>query len=200
MATTLVEYEQDVPLTGLPEEGPYRLSDYLSLPDVPRVELMQGRFYVAPAPNWYHQAVSMQLSKHFEAIASGSGGLALAAPTDVHLMESTVVQPDLLYLAKGRRPKSQQRIDVVPDLVIEIVSGRYGRRDRVAKLALYAKAGVAEYWILDPEAQIFSYFILVDGAYQVRSAEQGSYVSPRCPEVTIDEPAFWADVDRYVGG
>ncbi len=200
MATTLVEYEADVPLAGLPAEGPYRLQDYLNLPDDPRVELMHGRFYVAPAPNWYHQAVSMQLSKHFEAIASGSGGLALAAPTDVQLMESTIVQPDLLYLAKGRRPKSQQRIDVIPDILIEIVSGRYGRRDRVAKLALYAEAGVGEYWIFDPEAQIVNYFILVDGAYQVRSAERGKYVSPRCPEVTIDEPAFWAEVDRYVSG
>lgn len=200
MTALSLELEEAVPFAGVPPLGPYRLSDYLALPDEPRLELLQGRLFMAPAPNLYHQAVSILLSKLLQAAASAGRGFALAAPTDVVLCDETVVQPDLLYLRAGRRPTSNLRVDIVPDLLIEVISKQHARRDRTTKLALYAQAGVAEYWIVDPEAQCIDFFVLVDGSYQAQVVVGPVYTSAHCPEIAIDPKAFWAEVDHYVSG
>lgn len=200
MTALNVELEEVTPFAGLPSPGPYRLSDYLALPDEPRLELLHGRLFMAPAPNVYHQATIAKLVKVLEFAAAQSRGFVLTAPTDVVLSDDTVVQPDLLYLGAGRRPTSKLRVDIVPDLIVEVLSKQHARRDRTTKLALYAQSGVAEYWIVDPEAQCIDFFVLVDGSYQAQVVVGSVYTSTRCPEIAIDPAAFWAEVDRYVSG
>ena len=45
-----------------------------------------------------------------------------------------------------------------PDLVIEIASESTRKRDETIKRALYERAGVLEYWIVDPEIDVVRIF------------------------------------------
>lgn len=119
----------------------------------------------------------------------------MLSPMDVTLADDTILQPDLLYVSKGRRHIIKERVEGPPDLAIEIISGT-GRRDRVEKLDLYARYGVAEYWIVDPDSQLIEFLINENGRYVVQSPANDRYQSPRLPEVVIEIAEFWREVDR----
>ncbi len=83
-------------------------------------------------------------------------GTVLFAPIPVRLFEGTVREPDVLYLRPENTPSDGKYPDAV-DLVMEVVSDSPSdrKRDLEDKRAEYARAGVAEYWIVDPlERQI----------------------------------------------
>ena len=89
----------------------------------------------------------------------------------------------------------RKRVEGPPDLVIEITSGT-ARRDRVEKLDLYAQYGVGEYWIVDPDAQVFEFLVNDRGRFVVHSPANNRYQSPRLPEVEIQLADFWREVDQ----
>ena len=78
----------------------------------------------------------------------------LFAPVDVELTATDVVQPDfVVVLAEHDSIVEPSRIVGAPDLVVEIVSPSRQEHDTVRKLDLYERTGVADYWIVDPEAE-----------------------------------------------
>ena len=60
----------------------------------------------------------------------------------------------------------------MPDLTAEVISRGSWKRDRVEKKALYEQAGVAEYWIVDPDSETIEVFARVKGVYQLHSRAQ----------------------------
>jgi len=149
---------------------------------------------MSPSPTPRHQTLLLMLAEIFAGISRSSGGVALCAPMDVVLSDDTILQPDLLYIAKDRRAIVQQRIEGPPDLVIEILSPGTERRDRLAKLDLYARYGVSEYWIVDPASQLFEFLLNEEGRYVVLSQASDEFQSPRLPEVKIRLAEFWKEV------
>ncbi len=138
MSTTPLRYEHfDVHVSYL-GTGPYRAADYWQLPESEPVELVRGRLMMSPSPTPYHQTLVVLLAEMLSGIARQSGGLVYCAPMDVVLADDTILQPDLLYIAKNRCDIVQNRIEGPPDLVIEILSEGTERRDRLEKLDLYA--------------------------------------------------------------
>jgi len=91
------------------------------------------------------------------------------SPVDVVLTQRRVVQPDVLFIAKTRRGIIKDCIDGVPDLVMEVISEHSWQRDRIEKKALYEQAGVAEYWIVDPDSETIEVFTMASGVYQLQS-------------------------------
>lgn len=174
--------------------GPYRAADYWQLPEGAPVELIQGELVMSPAPKTSHQIVVGQLFGVLQAAESKGGGLAILSPVDVVLSDDTILQPDLIFIAKGRRSIVGDRVNGPPDLVIEVLSEGAERRDRVAKLDLYARFGVAEFWIVDPAALHIEFLLLENGRYTVVQGSGGHYQSPRLLEVKIDLPEFWQGV------
>ena len=174
--------------------GPYRAQDYWELPEGAPVELIRRELVMSPASRSSHQTIVVLLAELFSAISRGSGGTTLIAPADVVLSDSTIVQPDLLYVAKERRSIVGNRVNGPPDLIVEVISERSERRDRIEKFATYAEYGVPEYWIVDQSAQWIEFLILKDGAYVVTQPAEGRYQSPRLPEVAIDLANFWKEV------
>lgn len=149
---------------------------------------------MSPAPKCSHQIVVGELYVHLRNAATKGGGLCLLAPADVILSEDTILQPELLYVAKNRRGIVGDRVNGAPDLVIEVLSPGAERRDRVQKLDLYAQFGVPEFWIVDPRAQNIEFLVLDQGRYVVNQAVAGRYQSPRLSEVEIDLASFWQGV------
>jgi Uma2 family endonuclease len=197
-----LEIVAEVPAFPSSRVGPYRRAHYLSLPDEPRCELLNGRLYRMAPPRPLHQIVAFVLWQRLDAQAVAHGGLALGAPVAITLSDHSVVQPDVIYLA--RRVRSEEiegEIDGLPDLVVEVLSPGSVRRDRGEKLHLYAAAGVAEYWIVDPAARQIDFLILPAGArrFRVALAEEGVYRSGLLSEISLDIADLWREVDLRIG-
>lgn len=78
------------------------------------------------------------------------------APFDVVFSEFDVVEPDLLYISHERAEEILTPTNVrgVPELVIEIASKGTRKRDETIKRRLYERAGVDEYWVVDPAIEV----------------------------------------------
>ena len=132
--------------------GPYTIDDYYALPDYPRVELIDGYFYDMSSPSIVHQTILGQLFLQFAAWAEKHPECRVYfAPLDVRLDNDnyTMVQPDLLVIC-GKNDGDPRRINGAPDLVVEVLSPSSRLHDMYLKLTKYQKAGVREYWLVDP--------------------------------------------------
>ena len=87
-------------------------------------------------------------------VAQALGGRVLTAPLDVFFASADPVQPDIVVLLPDSAAIGAGRgVEGAPDLLIEILSPSNRGHDLLTKRALYARAGVREYWIVDPESQ-----------------------------------------------
>ena len=131
----------------------FTYEDYLQLPEDKRYELMEGEFYMVPSPGWSHQTISKKLFRILDNhVTRHMLGEVCFAPLDVVLSNEDVVQPDILFISNERSDIiTEKNVRGAPDLVIEILSASTAERDKGLKRKIYAKYGVREYWIADPE-------------------------------------------------
>jgi Uma2 family endonuclease len=106
----------------------------------------------------------------------------------VILSETTIVQPDLVYVSSAHASRVSARgIEGAPTLAVEIISPGTPRIDRVTKLQLYARFGVPHYWIVDPDAGALEACQLADAAYRLVARASGSaaVALPPCPDLAL---------------
>ena len=143
--------------------------DYVLFPDDgKRHELIDGEHYVTPSPNSRHQVLLGELFGFlWTHLQTHPGGRAFLSPFDVVFSRFDVVEPDLLYMSDetAARILTSQNVQGTPDLVVEIGSPGTRKRDATIKKRLYERAGVAEYWIIDPEKDIVHIFRSADGQF-----------------------------------
>jgi Uma2 family endonuclease len=132
--------------------------DFVLFPDDgKRHELIDGEHYVTPSPNNKHQRVSVHLTVLIGGwLETHPIGRIYHAPFDVVFSNFDVVEPDLLYVSASRMADilTPKHVRGAPDLVIEIASPGTRARDETIKRTLYERAGVLEYWIVDPEIDV----------------------------------------------
>ena len=163
--------------------------DYANMPDDEQYELIDGELIMAAAPNEPHQEFSMRLGWQFIPAVERGLGWAYHAPTDVVLSDHDVVQPDLLFVLKeNAHIITEANVQGAPDLVVEILSPSTSRRDWNEKRDLYAKYGVGELWIADPDERVVWVMTLRDGEYDapVMYGDTQTFGSPTLAGVTID--------------
>ena len=143
--------------------------DFVLFPDDgQRHELIDGEHYVTPSPNTKHQAVLGNLyfliRGHLEAHPSGR---AFMAPFDVVFTDFDVVEPDLLYMSKERAADilTAKNVRGTPELVVEIGSRGTRTRDETIKRRLYERAGVLEYWFVDPDVDTVRIYRRADDGF-----------------------------------
>lgn len=130
----------------------FTLVDYSNLPEHPRYELIEGDLLLTPSPTFRHQRVSSHIERAlWEWVEKQGLGIVIDAPMDVILSDETVVQPDVLVILNDNRHIIHERIEGPPDLVVEVLSQATKQRDLTVKRRLYARHGVKEYWIADPD-------------------------------------------------
>lgn len=170
----------------------FTYEDYLLFPDDGRRhELIDGEHYMTPAPSIKHQQISMNLSRALSNyLAARRIGRAYAAPCDVVLSDTDVVQPDLLVVLSAKASiVTGRNILGAPDLIIEILSETTRKTDEIIKRKLYERYGVQEYWIVDPELETVKVYRMTPQGYS-RVAELSHEASdtlstPLLPELSI---------------
>ena len=151
------------------KEKRYTYADYLTWTGEGRYELIDGLAYLmSPGPTWMHQSISERISRRIGNFLENKPCLLLYAPFDVRLNadagDDTVVQPDISVVCDRSKMNDHSCVGA-PDLVIEIISPSTRRHDRILKFNTYLRAGVREYWVVDPEDKAVSVHILDNGRY-----------------------------------
>jgi len=168
--------------------------DYARLPaDLKRHEIIDGRHFVSPSPNTYHQQISARLYLQLHALIEAPGhGLVLYAPMDIVFSRHDVVQPDLIAVLNARRHiVTAPNIQGAPDLSIEILSPSTRHLDRRHKLALYERSGVTEYWIVDPESHVVEQRVLAAEGYGLPRRESERVALHVLPGAVVDLTKVW---------
>lgn len=184
MATTIQRYTY-ADLADLPSE---REGD--------RHELLEGELVVTPAPIPVHQTIVGNLHAAMRAASLvASAGRVFLGPIDVRLTPDTVLEPDLCFVSAERLhivgPKT---IDAAPDLVVEVLSPGTRARDLGRKRALYARFGVQEYWIVDPETRAVTVFTLRGDRFEPRPPAEDEGRSGVLPAFAITPADVFASV------
>jgi Uma2 family endonuclease len=151
--------------------------DYAALPDDGRrYQILDGTLDVTPSPSPRHQGTLGNIYVAVRHHVDTHGlGLTFFAPIDVILADTTVVQPDLVFLDAGRTHLVSGRgIEGPPTLVVEVLSPGTTATDRGAKRRLYARYGIAFYWIVDADARVIEASELIAGDYRLAVRAQGS--------------------------
>jgi len=157
----------------LPEKNKkYTYADYLTWSEEERWEIINGVPYLQAAPTWQHQAVLLDLARQFANYLQDKSCRVFTAPFDLRIPEANekdeetinVVQPDIIIICDNSRLKKTGYYGV-PELIIEVVSPSTGQKDKIEKFNLYEKAGVKEYWIVEPDEKVVMVFTLEEGRY-----------------------------------
>ena len=158
------------------EKKRYTFADVLTWEGTERAEIIDGEVVMMAPPTSIHQEISMGLSAQLHAYLKEKKCKVYAAPFAVRLFEKngdspedvdTVVEPDISVVCDlGKIDKHGCK--GAPDMVVEILSPSTQRHDRFTKFRLYQRAGVREYWIVDPDSGVAQSFVLEDGRYSVK--------------------------------
>ena len=176
-----------------PLQGHWSVDDYLALDTGILVEYTDGFVEVLPRPTIQHQLIVKFIFRNLDDhMRTRSAGEVLLAPLPVRLTPARFREPDIL-LARPERLKDLQGYPDGADLVIEVVNeGKESRqRDYVDKRREYAAAGIAEYWIVDPQERKITVLVLGD-AGQNEYEEHGVFrrqqtvTSRLLPDFTLD--------------
>src|SRR5947207_3015850 len=122
--------------------------------DGKRYEIIDGELYVSKQPHFYHQRVCTRVSSKLEQWCEQSGdGAAVIAPGLIFADDDDVA-PDVVWVSSRRMRKTlgdDGKFHGAPELIVEVLSPGTAneKRDRDAKLKLYSRRGVNEYWIMD---------------------------------------------------
>ena len=122
--------------------------------DGKRYEIIDGELYVSKQPNYHHQYTCSQINRQLGnwSVETGNGRV-IPAPGLI-FAEDDDVAPDVVWLSTERLAialREDGKFHNAPELIIEVLSPGFSneKRDRDAKLKLYSRRGVDEYWIVD---------------------------------------------------
>ena len=168
----------------------FTVVDYMTTPDDKRFQLLDGELILAPSPTDRHQAIIGTLFfLLFQYNLETNSGRVRMAPLDVYLSEHDLTQPDILFVSNDRASIiTAANIQGAPDLVVEILSPSTERYDRGYKQTMYARHGVREYWLVNPNAETVEVLTLSDEGFTTFATYQRreTLVSPLLPGLDIN--------------
>jgi Uma2 family endonuclease len=171
---------------------PMSAAEYFELPDDGfRYQLVHGVLVMSPSPMPWHQSVALEIAVQLKCFLRSHPIGEVLMEVDVHLGtdasgEDLVYSPDVLFVRSERIQDMDKPLSGPPDLVVEVISRGSRRMDTLTKHADYERAGVGEYWIIDPQRQVMTFLRLKDGKFVEIAAEADSFRSQCVPGFTLD--------------
>lgn len=181
-----------------PGKTVWTYEDYLETPrdDGNRYEILEGELCVTAAPSNRHQRVSRRLFVVLHRYCEETRwGEVLYAPSAVVLSETTVVEPDLYAVGATRSGIVTDRYtEGPPDLCVEIRSPSTPSQEVAKRLQAYARHGVRECWVLDPDERTLYAYRSQGQEYGQPEVFNGDAVfrPPSFPGLEIDLKHVWA--------
>ena len=158
------------------EDKRYTFADVLTWDEKDRIEIINGEAFMMAPPSRIHQEILTALFGQLYDYLKGKKCKVYPAPFGVRLFEEdgdypedvdTMVEPDISVVCDpGKLDDSGCK--GAPDLIIEILSRSTQRHGRLTKFNLYQRAGVQEYWIVDPDSKSVQTFTLEKGYYTAK--------------------------------
>lgn len=175
---------------ALPARALVTEREFLALPEETRpAELVDGEIVMPPSPGFWHQELLARVVGALRAWASSATvpTTIVQAPMDVRFGPDRILQPDAMVFLEKLDRDAPSPLDRCPSVCIEVLSTNRAY-DRVTKRFLYAEAGVAEYWMVDPAGLVERR----SGAGLARSEEIGDKLrSPLLPGFELDVPTLF---------
>ena len=150
---------------ALKSEKYYTYEEWLEIDGSDRTELINGMIRLMASPTPQHQAISVEALRQIANFLLRKPCRAYAAlDVRLHENEDTVFQPDIMVVCDQSKI-SKKGCEGAPDFIAEIISPSTESHDKVTKYKAYRRAGVPEYWIIEPNSKIITAFRLIDGKY-----------------------------------
>jgi len=184
-----------------PQLKPTLYESLEALPEGVTGEILNGQLYTQSRPSGPHGHVAFRIDRSIGRSygdgVDGPGGWWIYPEPEVHFVRDTeVAVPDL---AGWRRERmlylpEDQRFEVVPDWVCEILSPSTKWKDRKDKMPLYARYGVRYAWLIDPVERTLEVYQLNAGAWvevgHFTAADQ--VIAPPFEAVSFGLEVLWA--------
>jgi Uma2 family endonuclease len=182
---------------GMPQtETRWTAEQVRALPDDgKRYELVSGELVVTPSPAPLHQRLVAALIYRMDAyLRQTTTGRLLTSPADLAFGEDEILQPDLFVLPASLPQGFREWTDVTALLLaVEILSPSTARYDRILKRRRYQRAGVPEYWIVDPDARVIERWRPADERPEIASETIDWQPAPDAPPLLLDLPSLFAE-------
>lgn len=180
-----------------PPQGVWSEAEFLRLPGNRVAELDDGRIEVLDMPSELHQLLVACLYRALLDFVSASGlGTVLFAPFPIKLWDGKIREPDLAFMRREHANRRHQSYWLGADLVMEVMSPDDPKRDSEVKKAEYARAGIPEYWLIEPVAETVTVLVLDGKAdqYAVHGVfRKGQTAGSReLPGFSVDVQALFA--------
>jgi Uma2 family endonuclease len=122
--------------------------------DGKRYEIIDGELLMSKQPHWYHQHVCSKLVAKLDHWNEETGLGEVNFAPGVIFADDDDVAPDVVWISKERLATALEadgKLHIAPEIVVEVLSpgSMNEQRDRKAKLKLYSRRGVSEYWIVN---------------------------------------------------
>jgi Uma2 family endonuclease len=152
--------------------------DVLSAPENKVAEILDGELFLSPRLPPRHSVALSRLGGALAAFDDGQkrpGGWWILFAPEIHFGEDVVV-PDWAGWRRERLPVMPDVafFSLAPDWVCEVLSPSTERIDRGRKLRIYAGAGVAHAWLVNPVERTLEVLRLRDGAWTIVAVCSGS--------------------------
>jgi Uma2 family endonuclease len=144
-----------------PAQGEWSEEEYFALDNNHRVEYSDGFLEFLPMPTIFHQLMLQFIFKTLEAFVEAHDlGIVVISGYKVRLRARKYREPDILFIKTAHRSGIKEQYCAKADIVIEVVSDQNRPHDIKTKRVEYAKAGIPEYWIIDPERHEITVLVL----------------------------------------
>ncbi|RLC80534.1 MAG: Uma2 family endonuclease [Chloroflexi bacterium] len=154
----------------LQEERIRRERFYEEMSEEQKVEFINGEVIVQSPAQLRHTTTGRNLLTLLDTYVSKHGLGCVGYEKILVTLTRNDYEPDIVYFGpeKARRLTPEQMKFPAPDIVVEVLSPLTESNDRGLKFLDYAAHGIAEYWIIDPKAEMFEQYVLEDETYRLR--------------------------------
>lgn len=163
-----------------------------------RAEWVNGEVIAYTPPDTAHQELVFFLATLLRLYTEMRGiGTVLIAPFEMRLRAvHTSREPDILFVAAHHaRRLTRKRLEGPADVVIEVISDSTALIDKRDKFNEYCRAGVPEFWLIDPgerEQEFAAYHLTTSGVYErIPLDRAGCFHSEEIPGFWLDPAWLW---------
>jgi Uma2 family endonuclease len=144
-----------------PPQGAWSEEEYFGLNTNRRIEYCNGRLEFLPMPTIFHQLIMKFIFLQLDAFVTDRKlGLVVPAGYKVRVGSGRYREPDIVFIAVAHMSGIDKQYCKKADLVVEVVSEENRPLDIETKREEYARAGIPEYWIVDPEEETITVLVL----------------------------------------